>query len=381
MSGWAPAQTSAVAVVLLLATAGTAAAQQGPGVTACDRLAADGYDAHAVAPGVETIDPAVAVPACRTVAAAWPEIPRLRYQLAAALVADGRLPDALDLYRPLAEAGYAAAQSDLGWLVMQGLAGGPADDAEAVRWFGLAAAQGYVPAQYNLAHMYEAGRGVPADDAQAARWYRPAAEAGDIASQAQLGLFYAAGRGVPRDDAEAAIWIRRAAEQGDAESQRRLGLFHARGRGVPRDEAEARHWYGLAAEQGDAAAETALGVLHARGQGTPRDYAAALAWFRRAAARHEAEAQAWIAWMYRTGNGVVADPTRAAIWYGRALANGGDSLVRNSLETLDAAAQSAALAFFAAALGLPPDAASTLPLADRLIALARQERDRGLPID
>ena len=35
------------------------------------------------------------------------------------------------------------------------------DDAEAVRWFRLAAGQGEAEAQYNLGLMYDNGRGVP----------------------------------------------------------------------------------------------------------------------------------------------------------------------------------------------------------------------------
>ena len=45
-------------------------------------------------------------------------------------------------------------------------------DAEAVRWFRLAAAQGYYMAQCNLAYMLETGRGGAQDYAEAARWFR-----------------------------------------------------------------------------------------------------------------------------------------------------------------------------------------------------------------
>ena len=56
--------------------------------------------------------------------------------------------------------------------------------------------------------MYEAGRGVPQDDAEAARWYRLAAEQGSGAAQFNLGLMYVNGRGVlfGQDYAEAARW-------------------------------------------------------------------------------------------------------------------------------------------------------------------------------
>ena len=49
------------------------------------------------------------------------------------------------------------------------------DDAEAVIWFRLAAAQGHATAQYNLGVMYGAGRGVPQDNVEAHMWLNLAA--------------------------------------------------------------------------------------------------------------------------------------------------------------------------------------------------------------
>ena len=51
----------------------------------------------------------------------------------------------------------------------------PEDDAEAVRWYRLAADQGYAPAQYNLGTMYVRGRGVPEDVVTAHMWVSLAA--------------------------------------------------------------------------------------------------------------------------------------------------------------------------------------------------------------
>ena len=62
--------------------------------------------------------------------------------------------------------------------------------------------------------MYRDGRGVPQDDAEAVRWYRLAADQGLADAQFSLGVMYAIGDGVPKDDAEAARWYRLAADQG-----------------------------------------------------------------------------------------------------------------------------------------------------------------------
>ena len=67
--------------------------------------------------------------------------------------------------------------------------------------------------------MYANGEGVPQDDAEAVRWYRLAAEQGNAGAQLNLGAMYSNGEGVPQDDAEAVRWYRLAAEQGNAGAQ------------------------------------------------------------------------------------------------------------------------------------------------------------------
>ena len=69
--------------------------------------------------------------------------------------------------------------------------------------------------------MYTNGLGVPEDDAEAVRWYRMAAAQGNASAQFILGGIYANGNGenVPQDDAEAVRWFRMAAEQGLASAQ------------------------------------------------------------------------------------------------------------------------------------------------------------------
>ena len=47
-----------------------------------------------------------------------------------------------------------------------------------MKFYRLAAEQGYADAQYNLGVMYANGHGVSQDYAEAAKWYRLAAEQG-----------------------------------------------------------------------------------------------------------------------------------------------------------------------------------------------------------
>ena len=83
--------------------------------------------------------------------------------------------------------------------------------------------------------MYANGEGILKDDAEAVRWYRLAAEQGHASAQFNLGVRYATGRGVLKDDAEAVRWYRLAAEQGHARAEFNLGVMHADGRGVAPD--------------------------------------------------------------------------------------------------------------------------------------------------
>ena len=69
------------------------------------------------------------------------------------------------------------------------------------------AEQGDADAQFELGSMYYWGEGVPADNAESVRWYQLAAEQGHTRAQLILGLRSS-------DDAESARWYRAAADRG-----------------------------------------------------------------------------------------------------------------------------------------------------------------------
>jgi TPR repeat protein len=72
-------------------------------------------------------------------------------------------------------------------------------------------------AQNNLGSMYANGDGVPENDAEAVRWYRMAAEQGLATAQNNLGVMYNNGEGVAQNFARAYLWLNLAAagSQGD----------------------------------------------------------------------------------------------------------------------------------------------------------------------
>ena len=63
------------------------------------------------------------------------------------------------------------------------------------------------------------GRGVPKDDAEAARWYRMAAEQGDAKAQFNLGEMYAMGEEGAEDYEQPYPWLGLAAAQGDKQAE------------------------------------------------------------------------------------------------------------------------------------------------------------------
>ena len=92
------------------------------------------------------------------------------------------------------------------------------------------AEQGNAEAQYKLGHMYEDGKGVPAYDAEAVKWYRLAAAQGAVEAQFRLGVIYASkGRAVPTDDAEAMTWWPRSAAWLHRHAQHNLGIMYTKG--------------------------------------------------------------------------------------------------------------------------------------------------------
>ena len=72
----------------------------------------------------------------------------------------------------------------------------PINYKKAVRWYKLAAEEGYLHAISNLGSMYLKGKGVPRDYKEALRLFRLAAEKEDVQALNLLGLMYYEGHGV-----------------------------------------------------------------------------------------------------------------------------------------------------------------------------------------
>ena len=165
-------------------------------------------------------------------------------QMAAAYAAaeQGDYPQALEIWGPLAHAGVARAQSNIGACFANGL-GVAADAALALRWLTLAAEAGDAVGQRNLATLYFKGELVELDAAAAARWYRAASEQGDAESQDMLSWLLVEGELLPPDYEKARRWALAAAEQGVATAMTRLGMLYHNALGVALDSVAAAQWW------------------------------------------------------------------------------------------------------------------------------------------
>lgn len=109
------------------------------------------------------------------------------YQAGADAYQSGDFRKAMAEWLPLAEGGDAVAQNSVGALYDHGL-GVDEDDAEAARWYQMAADQNLPLAMRNLGGMYAGGYGVPFDKAQAEFWYEKAAGLGDQVAMKRLAV-------------------------------------------------------------------------------------------------------------------------------------------------------------------------------------------------
>ena len=83
------------------------------------------------------------------------------------------------------------------------------------------AREGDAVAQFNLGIMYQNGEGAPRDLAEAARWFGKSADQGYVDAEFNLGILLADGQGVPRDYVQAYMWFSLAAQRDNASAENR----------------------------------------------------------------------------------------------------------------------------------------------------------------
>lgn len=118
---------------------------------------------------------------------------------------------AIALLEEAAAMGDIIAAFNAGSLLSEGRSDFQKDIPRAIRWYLKAADAGYASAQYNLGWIYTQGVGVPKDWPAAATWFAKAAAQGQAKAQMDLGTMLASGIGGTHDFAKGILLLKKAA--------------------------------------------------------------------------------------------------------------------------------------------------------------------------
>lgn len=234
-----------------------------------------------------------------------------------------RKTEALKWFRKAAEQGHVEAQYWTGLYYRRGLEVVTKDKAESDVWFSKAAEQGHTRAMMKLGRYREAAelgdpraqfelgnQSIEKDPVEAMRWYLKAFNRADsldgwasTAGEAayQIAKMYEEGKGVIQNDGTALSWLFSAAEKGDSEAPWDIARRYVKGLGVPKDTKVAAEWYVEAESRGqDFDWHDLKEACKARGITLEEMLAA----YHKAAETSEAWA-AYLAELYKYGYGVV----------------------------------------------------------------------------
>ncbi|KKL94589.1 hypothetical protein LCGC14_1863150, partial [marine sediment metagenome] len=193
------------------------------------------------------------------------------YKKAKDLIDNQKYEDAVELIKPLAQAGDREAQFLMGSLFQ---ASADVEWSDSKRWLESAAKQDHPEAIYYLA--------ITRFDSK-----KDAVMIGTCESE---------------DDRRA---VYRAAELGSMNAQRDLGCFLATGdNGFPKDEVEGRKWYSMAAQQGHVDAQFNVGLMILLGEGGIGEVSKGISWLEKAAASNTLDPAS------ESAAGVLADSYR-----------------------------------------------------------------------
>ncbi len=155
--------------------------------------------------------------------------------------ARGGIPRQLSDLIARADSGDAAAQYRYAGVLERGYATIRPDTAAALLLYEKAACAGYAPAQSYLGFLYY--KAPHRDVARALEWMESAARSGDPKACNNLGWLLMEGEGVEHDYAKARYWLRRAADEELPVAKAQLGDLYRKGLGVEADTTAARHLY------------------------------------------------------------------------------------------------------------------------------------------
>ncbi|MCP4986159.1 MAG: sel1 repeat family protein [Colwellia sp.] len=161
----------------------------------------------------------------------------------------GEFKAAVAQFRPLLAEGYAPAQYQMALMHQHGYFV-PKDGMKALELFELSAAQNYPDAQFELALLYTEGKLVKKDLKKAFELTHKAAKKELASAQFNLGVMFANGTGVKQDDFKASRWYKSAADKNYALAQYNLALLYSEGKGVEKSTEMSYIWNTIASWNG-----------------------------------------------------------------------------------------------------------------------------------
>ena len=133
--------------------------------------------------------------------------------------------ESMRLVLPKALASSAHDQNLVGYALSRGWERAAPDWEEAVKWYGMAAAQGHAGATLVLGVCHAKGRGIEQDWEAAFGHFLAAAEGDDVNAMCQTGWCYMNGMGTDQDLAQAMHWCSEATERGHAKAARMVAAI------------------------------------------------------------------------------------------------------------------------------------------------------------
>ena len=196
-----------------------------------------------------------------------------QYEMGSSYYDKGNYQEAIKWYTKAAENGNSDAQSELGFMYMNG-EGVPVNKSEGARWLIKAGQNGDAMAQRALGYMYKNGDGVYKSESESKKWFKEAApkfydlskklmksvnkqcvnffeEVADMGilpynvwSMFHLGaIFYYGEGGYNIDYAKSFRYFKQAADKGNRQALYYVGLCYEYGRGVPKNMSKAKEYY------------------------------------------------------------------------------------------------------------------------------------------
>lgn len=224
-------------------------------------------------------------------------------------------PQALAVIKGKAEKGDVSSQYAYGHAWLYGTYGQTIDAAKGVEWLTKAAEGGSGGAAFDLARVYDDGKGVPKDASLAMTFYQRASDLGLPAVQEHVCLSKTRPDSSAEDWTQAFPYCQKASAQGSTEANHALGTALLDGRGASRDTALGIQFLQRAAAKGSLPSITRLAQIYSEGSVVPQDHARAFAWHRQAARFGSTASILAMARQYESGLGTEADLNEAARLY------------------------------------------------------------------